>query len=365
MRVFLCAALVTGCVSTETHKKTLAELEQARKSLESSKKQLGELDAARKSLESSKMQAAAEADSLKKQLADVNSQVAELMSGSTTAQEEISKLQKRASELEAETTRANDLVKQLSEQGQDLNERLKTEAAEKARLEQESAAKAAEIQQQQEQLKADAAEKARLEQERAAKEAEIQQQQEQLKAGESEKARLEQERAAKEAEIERLTRTHEELTKSLEAEIAKGDIKIKQVRDRLTINMVDRVLFDSGQSKVKPSGLKVLKQVSDILKNVTDKQIRIEGHTDNVPIGVRLKGRFQTNWELSTARATSVVRYLIEEGGVDRASLLAVGYADTKPIASNDTEEGRTANRRIEIALYPKDLSEIVNQLKP
>ena len=337
MRVFLCAALVTGCVSTETHKKTLAELEQARKSLESSKKQLGELDAARKSLESSKMQAAAEADSLKKQLADVNSQVAELMSGSTTAQEEISKLQKRASELEAETTRANDLVKQLSEQGQDLNERLKTEAAEKARLEQESAAKAAEIQQQQEQLKADAAEK----------------------------ARLEQERAAKEAEIERLTRTHEELTKSLEAEIAKGDIKIKQVRDRLTINMVDRVLFDSGQSKVKPSGLKVLKQVSDILKNVTDKQIRIEGHTDNVPIGVRLKGRFQTNWELSTARATSVVRYLIEEGGVDRASLLAVGYADTKPIASNDTEEGRTANRRIEIALYPKDLSEIVNQLKP
>src|SRR5437879_5979775 len=108
-----------------------------------------------------------------------------------------------------------------------------------------------------------------------------------LKTGETEKARLEQERAAKEAEIQRLTRTHEELTKSLEAEIAKGDIKIKQVRDRLTINMVDRVLFDSGQSKVKPSGLKVLKQVSDILKNVTDMQIRIEGHKDKVQIGVK------------------------------------------------------------------------------
>src|SRR3989441_5388906 len=291
-RVVICAALLTGCVSTGTHKQTLAELEQARKALESSK-----------------MQAAAEADRLQKQLADVNTRVAGLMSGTTTAQEEIARLQKRASELEAETARANDLVKQLSERDQDLKEQLKAEAAEKARLEQE--------------------------------------------------------RAAKEAEIQRLTRTHEELTKSLEAEIAKGDIKIKQVRDRLTINMVDRVLFDSGQSKVKPSGLKVLKQVSDILKNVTDKQIRIEGHTDNVPIGAKLKERFQTNWELSTARATSVVRYLIEDGGVDRANLLAVGYADTKPLASNDTEEGRTANRRIEIALYPKDLSEIANQLKP
>ena len=274
----MCAALVTGCVSTETHKKSLTELEETRR---------GAAQTAA-AFESFKKQAAAEADSVQKQFADANTQIAVLM--------------RRAGELEAETARANDLAKRL-------DERLKAEAAEKARLEQE--------------------------------------------------------RAAKEAEIQRLTRTHEELTKSLQAEIAKGDIKIKQVRDRLTINMVDRVLFDSGQSKVKPSGLKVLKQVSDILKNVTDKQIRIEGHTDNVPIGAKLKERFQTNWELSTARATSVVRYLIEEGGVDRANLLAVGYADTKPLAGNDTEEGRTANRRIEIALYPKDLSEIVNQLKP
>jgi chemotaxis protein MotB len=333
-RVIICAALLAGCVSTATHKQTLAELEQARKALESAKKQ-----------------AAADADRLQKQLAEVNSQVSELTSGSTTAQEEIARLQKRASELEAETARANERVMHLSAQGQDLIERLKAEEAEKARLEQERAA-------QEERLKAEEAEKARLEQERAAQDA-------RLKAEEAEKARLEQERAAKEAEIQRLTRTHEELTKSLEAEIAKGDIKIKQIRDRLTINMVDRVLFDSGQSKVKPTGLKVLKQVSDVLKNVSDKKIRIEGHTDNVPIGTKLKDRFQSNWELSTARATSVVRYLIEQGGVDRANLLAVGYADTKPIASNDTEEGRAANRRIEIALYPLDLSEIADQLKP
>jgi chemotaxis protein MotB len=128
--------------------------------------------------------------------------------------------------------------------------------------------------------------------------------------------------------------------------------------------MVDRVLFDSGQAQVKSAGLDVLKQVSDILKTVSDKQIRIEGHTDNVPISAKLKGRFKSNWELSTARATTVVRYLIDQGSVDRQHLSAVGYADTQPQASNDTEEGRSANRRIEIVLYPKDLNEIAGQTK-
>jgi chemotaxis protein MotB len=129
--------------------------------------------------------------------------------------------------------------------------------------------------------------------------------------------------------------------------------------------MVDRVLFDSGQAQVKPAGLKVLKQVSAVLTKTSDKQIRIEGHTDNVPISSKLKDRFQSNWELSTARATSVVRYLIDQGGVDRQSLSAVGHADTHPIASNESEEGRTSNRRIEIVLHPKDLSKIVTSPQP
>ena len=176
-------------------------------------------------------------------------------------------------------------------------------------------------------------------------------------------ATLEQERLAKEEEITRLTRTQEELSKSLQDEISKGNITIQQVRDRLTINMVDRVLFDSGQAQVKPAGVKVLKQVSDILKTVTDKQIRIEGHTDNVPISSKLQGHFKTNWELSTARATTVVRYLIDQGSVNRRHLSAVGYADTQPHASNDSEEGRSSNRRIEIVLYPKDLKDIAGQV--
>ena len=74
------------------------------------------------------------------------------------------------------------------------------------------------------------------------------------------------------------------------------------------------VLFDSGQAVVKPAGLKVLKQVSDVLKDVPDKQIRIEGHTDNVPIGVKLRDKFAPNWELSTTRATSIVQVLNRGG---------------------------------------------------
>ena len=95
-----------------------------------------------------------------------------------------------------------------------------------------------------------------------------------------------------------------------------------------------------------------------------DKQIRIEGHTDNVPITGKLKSRYKTNWELSTARATTVVRYLIDTGGVGKQHLSAVGHADTRPVASNETDEGRSANRRIEITLYPKDLSEISEELQ-
>jgi chemotaxis protein MotB len=191
----------------------------------------------------------------------------------------------------------------------------------------------------------------------------LRQEQERLKQEASEKQRLEQERAAKEAEIQQLTKTHEDLTKSLKDDIEKGNITIKQVRDQLTINMVDRVLFDSGKAEIKPAGIKVLKQVSDVLKHVADKQIRIEGHTDNVPIGPKIKDRFPTNWELSTARATSVIRYLIEDGGVDRTAISAGGYADTRPGASNETEDGRASNRRIEIVLYPKDLGAIVSQM--
>jgi chemotaxis protein MotB len=295
---------------------------------------------------------------LEKKLADETAQVSalesdkqQLASGTATAQSEIIKLQQRAAELEAESARVAKEREQLRQEQSRLSaaldqerQRLKTEAEDKARLAKEHE----QLQQEQSQLSAN------LDEERK-----------RLKAEAEDKARLEQERAAKEDEIRRLTKTQEELSRSLKDEIAKGNITIQQVRDRLTINMVDRVLFDSGRADIKPAGVKVLKQVSDVLSKVGDKQIRIEGHTDNVPISTKLQDKFKTNWELSTARATIVVRYLIDQGGVQREVLSAVGYADTHPIASNDSEQGRSSNRRIEIVLYPKDLSQIAGGLPP
>jgi chemotaxis protein MotB len=170
--------------------------------------------------------------------------------------------------------------------------------------------------------------------------------------------------AQKDEEIKRLKGTYDSLVKDLEGEIQKGEIKVTQIRDRLTVNLVEKVLFDSGRAEVKPAGKTVLKKVGAILKEVTDKQIRIEGSTDNVPIGERLRARFPTNWELSTQRATTVLRFLEEDAGVNGAHLAAVGYGPHRPIASNDTPEGRAENRRIEIVLVPADIQEVLKELE-
>ncbi|MGH7257542.1 MAG: OmpA family protein [Nitrospiraceae bacterium] len=286
-----------------------------------------------------------------------------LLSGTTTAKDVIAKLQKRAGELESESARAADLAQRLNERDQELAT-LRSAASDREQLAGKLAALTDEAgklaqdrdrwQQQQTQLSG----------EHQKLLARLQEDADKLKVEEAEKNRLEQERAAKEEEIRRLTKAQADLTKSLQDEIDKGNITIQRVRDRLTINMIDQVLFDSGQAVVKPAGLKVLKQVSDVLKDVPDKQIRIEGHTDNVPIGVKLRDKFETNWELSTTRATSVVRYLLDEGGVNRDMISAAGYADTRPVAANDSDDGKASNRRIEIVLYPKDLTDIVKDLR-
>lgn len=156
----------------------------------------------------------------------------------------------------------------------------------------------------------------------------------------------------KDKAISELKSTYTNLVTELNEEIKKGEIAVTQLKDKLTLSMVDKILFDSGSADVKKDGKKVLDRVVDILKKVTDKQIKIEGHTDNVPIGSRIAKKFSTNWELSTARAINVVRHL-QEKGIDPKLLVPAGYAEYKPVESNDTEDGRSKNRRIEIVLVP------------
>jgi len=165
---------------------------------------------------------------------------------------------------------------------------------------------------------------------------------------------LAQLRKLKEIEVQKTSRTYEELLESMKSEISKGEVTISELKGKLTVNLVESVLFDSGKAEVKPNGLVVLQKVIDILKNVRDKVIRIEGHTDNVQIGTVLARRYPTNWELSAARAINVARYL-QLRGIDPTLLAAVAYGEYKPVASNDTEEGKAKNRRIEIVLVSRE----------
>ncbi|MDO9228006.1 MAG: OmpA family protein [Syntrophales bacterium] len=158
----------------------------------------------------------------------------------------------------------------------------------------------------------------------------------------------------KEVEVRTVSKTYEDLLSEMKSEIAQGQIAITELKGKLTVDVVDKILFDSGQTEIRPEGLGVLKRVVEILMTVTDKVIRVEGHTDSIPIGGALAKRYPTNWELSAARALNVTRFL-EKEGIDPALLSAVAFGEHQPIAENDTPEGRARNRRIAIILLPKE----------
>ncbi len=164
---------------------------------------------------------------------------------------------------------------------------------------------------------------------------------------------VERERLARQARLAQLKNTYDELVDKLENEIERGEITISELQGKLTVNMVERILFDSGKADIKEKGLEVLTRVGRILAEATDRDIRVEGHTDNVPISPRLQEKFPTNWELSTARATNVVHFLQNNSKIAPERLISCGYGPYRPVNSNETAEGRAQNRRIQIVLVP------------
>jgi len=136
-------------------------------------------------------------------------------------------------------------------------------------------------------------------------------------------------------------------------------LQVQNVASETRISLSDlmkQLRFESGDATIKSEGYQVLDELIAYLKTATgDRLIRVEGHADNMEIGPSLKSLYQTNWDLSKARAGGVLRYLIEKGGIDSAKLSSVGYGDTKPMASNATEVGRQKNRRVDIVLYSSE----------
>jgi chemotaxis protein MotB len=160
---------------------------------------------------------------------------------------------------------------------------------------------------------------------------------------------------AKAAELAGVKGTYDRLVAALQGEISQKEIALHQAKEQLTVTILDRVLFPSGRAALTPEGARIIAKVATILAKIGDRRIMIEGHTDNVPIRAPLSMRFPTNWELSTARATEVVKHLLSQGKLGASQLSAVGRADTAPVASNVAEEGRRLNRRIEIIVLPPE----------
>jgi chemotaxis protein MotB len=145
----------------------------------------------------------------------------------------------------------------------------------------------------------------------------------------------------------------DEMRKDLESK----DVTISKLQGKLTVNILDRIMFDSGEAVLKPGGAAVMQKIADLLAKHPDLKIHVIGHTDNVPIRPSAHSRFASNWELSTARALAAVHCLTERMGVDPRRLGAVGYGEYRPIADNATPEGRARNRRIAITILPDELA--------
>ncbi len=163
---------------------------------------------------------------------------------------------------------------------------------------------------------------------------------------------------SKDREIKEMKETYESLLGKLKKEVEHKDVKIEMVKEGLSLKIMGRVLFASGNDTISRSGRDLLDRVSKVLINIKDRIIKVEGHTDNKPIGGRIIDKFPTNWELSASRATRVVRYLANKG-IDPGMMSATGLSMYSPVATNDTKEGREQNRRIEIILYPKGSAKV------
>jgi len=166
---------------------------------------------------------------------------------------------------------------------------------------------------------------------------------------------LQQEKASLVAASQQQQQQYEALVQGLSSEVEKGQLQVRQFKNMLTVDLAEKIFFDSGKATLKPGGKDVLKKVGEALKGYENKIIRVVGHTDNVPMAKSLQGTFPTNWDLSVARATTVVRFL-QEVGVPPERMVPSGRAEYDPVAPNDSPEGRQKNRRIEIMLIDKNL---------
>lgn len=155
----------------------------------------------------------------------------------------------------------------------------------------------------------------------------------------------------KAADNQKVTR---DIRRAFREEIAKGDMEVRQIKEKLYITAAEKLFFDSGKAELSKQGQRALKKFANTIKKYPKKAIRIEGHTDSKPIGPNLKDEYPSNWELSAARAIAVVRFLQEKAYINPTRLSAMAKAQYQALATNKTARGRALNRRIEILMVDR-----------
>src|SRR5262249_11114069 len=150
----------------------------------------------------------------------------------------------------------------------------------------------------------------------------------------------------------------------LKKEVGSGGAEVAGAAGQITVTLVDKILFKVGQADLTPKGEELLRKLGTVLAG-SDKLVEVSGHADNAPVESAIKERYPTNWELSTARATNVVRFLADTVGIDPRRLKAAGFGEHRPVASNATAAGRAKNRRIEILLFPDNLKVVKGEGNP
>lgn len=143
---------------------------------------------------------------------------------------------------------------------------------------------------------------------------------------------------------------YQKLNQQLSSELSSDQAQITQLQNQLKVTLVNEVLFAEGGWTLNAKGEAALAKIAPTLAALKGQQIVVEGYTDNVPIGPELKARFPSNLELSSARADAVVRFLVAKG-VPQNIISAQGFGESRPVASNDTPQGRAKNRRVEIII--------------
>ncbi len=172
------------------------------------------------------------------------------------------------------------------------------------------------------------------------------------------------EQKAQLAEATDRAKTLDDLQTKFKRMIDAGHLKVTTRHGRVVLQLHNDVLFDTGESDVKPAGKTALAEIAATLRGVGAKRFQVAGHTDNQPITTEKKKQFPTNWELSTARAIAVVKLLTTEG-VDPSTLSAAGYGPYDPVSPNGSADGQAKNRRIEITLVPNVTALVTPTMAP